>query len=282
MTGKFFKLIAAMLLLLWVAEFCLGQAGNTPGTTRQPAPASNSSGVANNTANGVPSIGDLMTVIDKATAEQSKGKDWSTPVKLVIIFTGLSILPSLLVMMTSFTRIVIVLSFVRRALTTQTIPPTIAIIGLALFLTVYTMAPTFAKLNESAVQPYIADKIDFQTAGVKASDCIKEFMLRQCRESDLAVFMEMAKVEPPASPMQVGLHIVIPAFIISEFRTGFEIGCLLFIPFLLIDLVIASVLLSAGMMMLPPAMISMPFKLILFILVDGWGLLAKSLSLGFK
>jgi len=282
MTGKFFKLIAAMLLLLWVAEFCLGQAGNTPGTTRQPAPASNSSGVANNTANGVPSIGDLMTVIDKATAEQSKGKDWSTPVKLVIIFTGLSILPSLLVMMTSFTRIVIVLSFVRRALTTQTIPPTIAIIGLALFLTVYTMAPTFAKLNESAVQPYIADKIDFQTAGVKASDCIKEFMLRQCRESDLAVFMEMAKVSPPASPMDVGLHIVIPAFIISEFRTAFEIGCLLFIPFLLIDLVIASVLLSAGMMMLPPSMISMPFKLILFILVDGWGLLAKSLSLGFK
>jgi flagellar biosynthetic protein FliP len=282
MTGKFFKLIAAMLLLLWAAEFCLGQAGNTPGTTRQPAPASNSSGVANNTANGVPSIGDLMTVIDKATAEQSKGKDWSTPVKLVIIFTGLSILPSLLVMMTSFTRIVIVLSFVRRALTTQTIPPTIAIIGLALFLTVYTMAPTFAKLNESAVQPYIADKIDFQTAGIKASDCIKEFMLRQCRESDLAVFMEMAKVSPPASPMDVGLHIVIPAFIISEFRTAFEIGCLLFIPFLLIDLVIASVLLSAGMMMLPPSMISMPFKLILFILVDGWGLLAKSLSLGFK
>jgi len=283
MTGKFFKLIPAMLIVLFLAEFCLGQAGNTPtNTTKQPAAAANTAGAANNTANGVPSIGDLMTVIDKATAEQSKGKDWSTPVKLVIIFTGLSILPSLLVMMTSFTRIVIVLSFVRRALTTQTIPPTIAIIGLALFLTVYTMAPTFAKLNETAVQPYIADKIDFQTAGIKASDCIKEFMLRQCRESDLAVFMEMAKVEPPASPMQIGLHIVIPAFIISEFRTGFEIGCLLFIPFLLIDLVIASVLLSAGMMMLPPSMISMPFKLILFILVDGWGLLAKSLSLGFK
>jgi flagellar biosynthetic protein FliP len=281
MTGKFFKLIAAMLLVLLAAEFCAGQAGNTPNTTKQPA-ASVNTAAANNTANGVPSIGDLMTVIDKATAEQSKGRDWSTPVKLVTIFTGLSILPSLLVMMTSFTRIVIVLSFVRRALTTQTIPPTIAIIGLALFLTVYTMAPTFAKLNETAVQPYIADKINFQTAGVKASDCIKEFMLKQCRESDLAVFMEMAKVEPPASPMQVGLHIVIPAFIISEFRTGFEIGCLLFIPFLLIDLVIAGVLLSAGMMMLPPVMISMPFKLILFILVDGWGLLAKSLSLGFK
>ncbi|KPJ66036.1 MAG: flagellar biosynthesis protein flip [Coxiella sp. DG_40] len=223
-----------------------------------------------------------MTLIDKATTKEAQGKDWSTPVKLVIIFTGLAILPSLLVMMTSFTRIVIVLSFVRRALTTQTIPPTIAIIGLALFLTIYTMAPTFSKINDTAIQPYLADKIDFQTAGKKASDSIKEFMLRQSREADLALFVQMAKIEPPNGPMDIGMHIVIPAFIISEFRTAFEIGCLLFIPFLLIDMVIASVLLSAGMMLLPPMMISLPFKLILFIIVDGWGLLAKSLSLGFK
>jgi flagellar biosynthetic protein FliP len=223
-----------------------------------------------------------MTVIDKATNNETKGKDWSTPVKLVIIFTGLAILPSLLVMMTSFTRIVIVLSFVRRALTTQTIPPTIAIIGLALFLTIYTMTPTFSKINDTAIQPYLADKIDFQTAGKKAGDGIKEFMLRQSRETDLALFVQMAKIEPPNGPMDIGMHIVIPAFIISEFRTAFEIGCLLFIPFLLIDMVIASVLLSAGMMLLPPVMISLPFKLILFIIVDGWGLLAKSLSMGFK
>jgi len=230
----------------------------------------------------MPSIKDLMTVIDKATAGNSAGKDWSTPVKLVIIFTGLAILPSLLVMMTSFTRIVIVLSFVRRALTTQTIPPTIAIIGLALFLTLYTMAPTYAKINTVSIQPYLSDKIDFAVAAVRAGDCIKEFMLRQCRQADLALFVQMAKIEPPASPADIGLHIVIPAFIISEFRTAFEIGCLLFIPFLLVDMVIASILLSAGMIMLPPMMISLPFKLILFILVDGWGLLAKSLSLGFK
>ncbi|MHC4060549.1 MAG: flagellar type III secretion system pore protein FliP [Planctomycetota bacterium] len=223
-----------------------------------------------------------MTVIDKATAGETKGKDWSTPVKLVIIFSGLAILPSLLVMMTSFTRIVIVLAFVRRALTTQTIPPTVAIIGLALFLTLFTMAPTFSKVNEVSIQPYLADEIDFQTAGKEAGDCIKEFMLRQCREADLALFVQMARIEPPGSPMEIGLHIVIPAFIISEFRTAFEIGCLLFIPFLLVDMVIASVLLSAGMMMLPPVMISLPFKLILFILVDGWGLLARSLSLGFR
>jgi flagellar biosynthetic protein FliP len=154
--------------------------------------------------------------------------------------------------------------------------------GLALFLTLYTMAPTFSKINEVSIQPYLADELDFQTAGSKASDCLKEFMLRQSREADLAIFVQMAKIEPPTSPMDIGMHIVIPAFIISEFRTAFEIGCLLFIPFLLVDLVIASVLLSAGMMLLPPVMISLPFKLILFILVDGWGLLAKSLSLGFK
>jgi flagellar biosynthetic protein FliP len=275
------KTVAGAIVVLALTGLSFGQ--NTSispqaGLLKQ----SNDSSATSAPVNSVPSIGDLMTVIDKATNKETKGKDWSTPVKLVIIFTGLAILPSLLVMMTSFTRIVIVLSFVRRALTTQTIPPTIAIIGLALFLTLYTMAPTFAKVNVNAIQPYLADKIDFQTAGARAGDCIKEFMLRQSRESDLALFVQMAKTAPPARPMDIGMHIVVPAFIISEFRTAFEIGCLLFIPFLLVDLVIASVLLSAGMMMLPPVMISLPFKLILFILVDGWGLLAKSLSLGFK
>ena len=232
--------------------------------------------------NNVPSIGELMTVLEKATSQKAEGKDWSTPVKLVIVFAALAILPSLLVMMTSFTRIVIVLAFVRRALTTQSIPPTIAVVGLALFLTLYTMAPTYARVNAEAIQPYLADKATLDTAAQKASQCIKEFMLRQSRKSDLALFVQMAKIPAPATPMDIGLHIVVPAFIISEFRTAFEIGCLLFIPFLLIDMVIASVLLSAGMIMLPPVMISLPFKLILFILVDGWGLLAKSLSLGFR
>jgi flagellar biosynthetic protein FliP len=236
----------------------------------------------NNSTNSVPSITDLKNLIDKAMVAEDKEKDWSTPVKLVIIFSGLAILPSLLVMMTSFTRIVIVLAFVRRALTTQTIPPTIAIIGLALFLTLYTMAPTFGKINSESVQPYLADQIDLQTASNIAGNCLKEFMLRQSREADLALFVKMAKIEPPTSPMDIDMHIIIPAFIISEFRTAFEIGCLLFIPFLLIDMVIAGVLLSAGMMMLPPVMISLPFKLILFILVDGWGLLAKSISLSFN
>ena len=268
MTGRLIKALLLIVVVLASADMSFGQGSDTPS--------------ANESKSSVPSIGDLMTVIDKATTQEAEGKDWSTPVKLVIIFSGLAILPSLLVMMTSFTRIVIVLAFVRRALTTQTIPPTIAIIGLALFLTLYTMAPTLSNINNASIQPYLADEINFQTAGGKAGDCMKEFMLRQCRETDLALFVQMARMEVPDHPMEIGMHVVIPAFIISEFRTAFEIGCLLFIPFLLVDMVIASVLLSAGMMMLPPVMISLPFKLILFILVDGWGLLAKSLSLGFK
>ena len=279
MIAKLSGMFLLILVVLAPASVCLGRDVSTPLTPRpQPAGVSGT----NAQANGVPSIGDLMTVIDKATADGAQGRDWSTPIKLTIVFTGLALLPSLLAMMTSFTRIIIVLAFVRRALTTQTIPPTVAIIGLAMFLTLFTMAPTFEKINATSIQPYIANEIDFQAAGTRASDCIKEFMLRQSRQADLALFVQMAKREPPKSLMEIPMHIVAPAFIISEFRTAFEIGCLLFIPFLLIDMVIASVLLSAGMMMLPPVMISLPFKLILFILVDGWGLLAKSLSLGFR
>jgi len=278
MTGKL-KILVLVFVVVAPVGFSLGQDINA--IPRQAGPLDDAT-TTSVPANGVPSLRDMMTVIDKATTNDNNSKDWSTPVKLVIIFTGLAILPSLLVMMTSFTRIAIVLSFVRRALTTQSIPPTIAMMGLALFLTLYTMAPTFTKINANAVQPYLSNEINFQAAGTKAGNCMKEFMLRQSREADLALFVRMAKIPPPKNLMDVDLHIVIPAFIISEFRTAFEIGCLLFIPFLLMDMVIASVLLSAGMMLLPPMMISLPLKLILFILVDGWGLLAESLSLSFK
>jgi flagellar biosynthetic protein FliP len=277
------RAILTIFVLLATAGFAsAAQSNGVPQMPTMPAMPNGNSSATNPPAGTMPSFGDLMTIVDKATADQGKTKDWSTPLKLVIIFTGLAILPSLLVMVTSFTRIVIVLSFVRRALTTQTIPPNIAIMGLALFLTLYTMTPTLDQININAIQPYIADQINFQTAAQKTGDSIKEFMLRQCRPADLTLFVQMAKMERPSNPMDIGLHVVIPAFIISEFRTAFEMGCLLFIPFLLIDMVIASVLLSAGMMMLPPMMVSMPLKLILFILVDGWGLLAKSLSLSFR
>jgi flagellar biosynthesis protein FliP len=272
--------LVSLLILLVSATFSHGQIST--GITMPEMPDLNSEETAPPAPGNVPSLDDLVGVLDKATDQDAEGKEWSTPVKMVIIFGGLAILPSLLVMMTSFTRIIIVLSFVRRALSTQSIPPTIAVVGLALFLTLFTMAPTYSKVNAEAIQPYLADQIQFGEAADKTSDCIKEFMLRQSRKADLALFVQMAKAAPPATPMDIPMHIVIPSFIISEFRTAFEIGCLLFIPFLLIDMVIASVLLSAGMMMLPPVMISLPFKLILFILVDGWGLLAKSLSLGFR
>ena len=233
-------------------------------------------------AGELPSVGELFKLVDKTTEDGAEGKDWSTPVKLIVVFGGLAILPTLMIMMTSFTRIVIVLGFVRRALSTQNIPPNMAMLGLALFLTLFTMAPTFSEINEEAVQPYLQEQISFEELGTKSSALIKGFMLRQVRESDLALFVEMSGSEPPSTPAELGMHVVIPAFVISEFRTAFEIGCLIFIPFLLIDMIIASVLLSAGMMMLPPAMISLPFKLILFILVDGWGLIARNLSLGFN
>jgi len=234
----------------------------------------------------MPDVGDLLKLADKATsstvggAEQGAG-GWAAPVKLAVVFTILALLPSLLVMMTSFTRIVIVLSFVRRALTTQTIPPNIALVGLALFLTIFTMSPTFGKINDRAIQPYLEDRVTFAQAVRTGNDLLKDFMLAQTRQNDLMLFVDLAGAEKPSTAADVPTHVAIPAFAISEFRTAFEMGFLLFIPFLLVDLVIAGVLLSAGMMMLPPVIISLPFKIILFILVDGWHLLARSLVSSF-
>jgi flagellar biosynthetic protein FliP len=232
----------------------------------------------------MPGVGDILTAVDKATAPKPgpAGRDWSAPVKLAVAFAFLALLPSILVMMTSFTRIVIVLGFVRRALTTQNIPPTVAIIGLALFLTLFTMSPTLGQINEQALKPYLADKLSFEAAIDRGNALLKEFMIRQTRESDLALFVDMAGMGKVASAAELPSTVVIPSFAVSEFRTAFTMGALLFIPFLLIDLVIAGILLAAGMMMLPPAMISLPFKIILFVLVDGWSLLAKTLVTSFQ
>lgn len=264
------RICSVLITLIVLAGVCYGQ--------------ENANALQNNFTSTMPTVPDILDVIEKATTDSSEEepKAWATPIKLVVIFTLLAIIPSLLAMTTSFTRIVIVLSFVRKALGTQSIPPNTAIMGLAIFLTLYSMAPTFQKINNEGIQPYIADKIDFDTATSRTGDIIKGFMIRQTRQSDLKVFVKMAKIQAPNTPMELPLHIIIPSFIISEFRTAFEIGCLMFIPFLLLDLVVASVLLSAGMMMLPPIMISLPFKLILFILIDGWGILAQSLSMSFK
>ena len=230
----------------------------------------------------MPSVPDFLSIIDKATTDQEKPTEWAGPVKLVVIFTLLAVIPSLLAMTTSFTRIIIVLGFARKALATQSVPPNTTLLGLAIFLTMYSMAPTFYKINDQSIQPYLAEEMAFETATETASGIMKGFMIRQTHKEDLTLFVKMSKIKVPDTPEELPFHVIVPSFIISEFRTAFEMGCLIFIPFLLLDLVIASILLSAGMMMLPPVMISMPLKLILFILIDGWGVLAHSLSLSFR
>lgn len=253
-------------------------------TAAAPAQSPSAEAAISTESTTLPTLEDLIQMIDKASADpqQQTPTPWSGPIRLVFLFTLLALLPSVLAMMTSFTRIAIVLGFVRRALGTQNIPPNTALLGLALFLTLFTMAPTFSKIHQEAIVPYLGNQMELQQSTEIANAALKDFMLRQTRTSDLTVFVNMAKITPPAQAADLPLHIVTPAFVISEFRTAFEIGCLMFIPFLLLDLVISSVLLSAGMMMLPPVMISLPFKLILFILVDGWGILAQGLSLSFK
>jgi flagellar biosynthetic protein FliP len=206
----------------------------------------------------------------------------SAPLQIVILLTLLSFIPAILVTMTCFTRIAIVFHFLRQALGTQETPSNQILMGLTLFLTMFIMAPVGERIHAVAVQPALAGQIDVTEALQRATPPLREFMLKQTREADLALFVDLAKLPRPKTREDLPMRVVVPSFVISELKTGFQMGFFLFIPFLLIDLVVSTTLLAMGMMQLPPAMISLPFKLILFILVDGWGLLAKSLSLGFK
>ncbi len=203
-------------------------------------------------------------------------------VKLLVLLTLLAMAPAFLIMMTSFTRIVIVLSLLRSALGVQAAPANQIIIGLTLFLTIFIMAPTYKQVNEQAVQPYLRNEITQEEAQQLGARPLSDFMLRQTREKDLALFISLAKIEQPERPEDVPLHVVIPSFVISELKTAFEIGFLLFVPFLVIDMVVASILMSMGMFMLPPIMIALPFKLLLFVMVDGWYLVVKSLVESFR
>jgi flagellar biosynthetic protein FliP len=189
----------------------------------------------------------------------------------------LALAPSILVMVTSFTRIVVVLSLLRSAIGTQTAPPNGVIVSLALFLTAFVMAPTLRDAYSSGVQPLVSGEIQPSEAFERTAAPLRTFMLRHVREKDLALFIDLARTDLPEAPEQVELHVLVPAFMISELRRAFEIGFLLFVPFLIIDLVVASILMSVGMMMLPPVTVSLPFKLIFFVLVDGWSLVAGSL-----
>jgi flagellar biosynthetic protein FliP len=205
----------------------------------------------------------------------------SVGLQILFILTILSLAPSILILLTSFTRIIVVFSFLRQALGTQQMPPNQVMIGLALFLTVFIMAPVWQDVNKKALQPFLAEEIDRTEALHQAEKPIRTFMLAQTREKDLAVFYEITKKPKPKSFSDVPTSLLIPAFVISELRTAFQIGFLIYIPFLVLDMVVASVLLSMGMMMLPPVMISLPFKLLLFVLVDGWNLMVGSLVKSF-
>ena len=202
--------------------------------------------------------------------------------QIFLLMTVLSLLPAILIMVTSFSRIVIVLSLLRRALGTNTLPSNQIVIGLALFLTIFIMAPVWQKINADALQPYLDKKISNQQAFDSALVPLREFMFKQTREKDLALFVDIAKLKRPENANDIPTTVLIPSFIISEVKTAFEIGLLLYIPFLIIDMVVAAVLLSMGMMMLPPIMVSLPFKLLLFVVADGWYLLVGSLVKSFR
>ncbi|MGE5632238.1 MAG: flagellar type III secretion system pore protein FliP [Caulobacteraceae bacterium] len=209
-------------------------------------------------------------------------KDVAMSMQILFILTILSLAPSLLIMLTSFTRIIIVLSFTRSALGTQQMPPNQVLIGLALFLTFFIMSPVISEVNETAFKPYTNGEITQEVAIQKAMEPVRTFMFKYTREKDLALFIKLGQVKQPLTKSDIPTSALIPAFIISELKTAFEIGFFLYIPFLMIDMVVSSTLMSMGMMMLPPVMISMPFKILLFVMVDGWNLIVRSLILGFK
>jgi flagellar biosynthesis protein FliP len=203
--------------------------------------------------------------------------DGTNAVQLLILVGGLTLVPALLFTVTGFTRILVVLGFIRQGLGTQNAPPNQVLVGIALFLTIFVMAPTFTKIKTDAIDPLTSNKITQAQALDRGQKPLREFMFRQTRTKDLALFVSLAKMKRPRTRADVPTYVLIPAFIISELKTAFQIGFLIFLPFLVIDLVVSSTLMSMGMMMLPPAFISLPFKILLFVLVDGWDLITRSL-----
>jgi len=225
-------------------------------------------------------VNDIAPISDLLQTESFQGL--SPQLRTAFFITALTFLSSMLVTMTAFTRIVIVLSFVRRALSTQEIPPTQVIIGLAMFLTFFVMGPTIKNIEQNALSPYLQEEITGVESWQLASGELKSFMLRQTRKQDLLLFVEMSQETSLSAPEETPLRILIPAFVISELKTAFIMGFCLYLPFILVDLVVSIILMALGMMMMPPVVISTPCKILLFILVDGWALIAKALSLSFN
>ncbi len=222
-----------------------------------------------------------LPTITVGIGEATDATEVSTALQVLLVLTVLSVAPAILLMTTAFTRIVIVLGFVRSAMGTQQAPPNQVIVGLALFLTFFVMAPVFNQINEEALQPYMAEEISLPDALDRAVEPMRQFMFSQTSEKELQLLIEIANLEAPNSPDDVATMTLIPAFMLSELKRAFQMGFLIFIPFLVIDMVVASILMSMGMMMLPPVIISLPFKILLFVLVDGWGLVVGSIVQSF-
>ena len=224
----------------------------------------------------------LIPNINIGIGTSENPQDVSTTLQIMAVLTLASLAPGILIMTTSFIRIIIVIGFLRNALATQNVPPNQVMISLALFLTFYLMAPYWSQANDNGLQPYLAGQISQEEAIDNVVEPMREFMFKQTRESDLALFVNLSESERPATQEDVSTFTLIPAFVISELKTGFQLGFMIYVPFIVIDMIVASTLMSMGMMMLPPVMISMPFKILLFVMVDGWHLLIRSLIISFK
>jgi flagellar biosynthetic protein FliP len=240
-------------------------------------------------ANGAPSLAGSATKasvgipsVNVQFQEAGSPGEVANVLKILILLTVLSLAPSILIMMTSFTRIVVVLSFLRQAIGAQQMPPNQLMIGLSLFLTFFVMAPTFKTIQQEALEPYMNNKMDQMAAYSKAEVPLREFMFKQTREKDIETMMSLAKLSRPKNKTEVPTYVLVPSFIISELKTSFQMGFMLYIPFLVLDMVVSSVLMAMGMMMLPPVVISLPFKILLFVLVDGWQLIVGSLVRSFS
>jgi flagellar biosynthetic protein FliP len=230
-------------------------------------------------------VGGVRMPIPKITfdiTEATTPKDVALSLQILFLLTILTLAPSIAIMMTSFTRVVIVLDFVKRALSLQQMPPTQVIVGLSIFLTFFIMAPTFIEINDKALQPYLKGNIQNEEFFERGIEPLRTFMFKQVRKKDIALFIELAKLKKPKNEKEVPTYCLIPAFMISELKRAFEIGVYIFIPFIVIDMIVASALMAMGMIMLPPIMISLPFKIILFVLVDGWNLLIYELVRSFR
>ncbi len=233
-------------------------------------------------AQGAALAAPLIPSVNVDVGSSNKPQDVAVTLQVMALLTILSLAPGILIMTTSFVRIVVVIGFLRNALSTQNVPPNQVVIALSLFLTFYIMSPYWSQANENGIQPYMAGQITQEEAITNVVAPIREFMFKQTRESDLALFVNLADDERPETQDDVSTFTLIPAFVISELKTAFQIGFMIYVPFIVIDMIVASTLMSMGMMMLPPVMISLPFKILLFVMVDGWHLLIKSLIVSFK